>query len=209
MQFHVDDDSGTMISGWVTPDNPSAVPKILVSLDGKPDIPVNANIMRPDLRDLGLHRTGLVGFYLDETLCPGLGQARDVLIREFNSQALIYGRYDTSRHIKSKLLFYELNAMPQTRILTSMQKHFAMSYDAVERYPFDTLFGIINNQFSNSIILAGRPNFKKYQQLLADRNFRVVTMLRDPYEEVAERLLFRATVPPKFAAALFAAPERS
>jgi len=203
MQFHVDFDSGTAISGWVVPDNPSAVPKVLVSVDGTTPVAIDANTMRPDIRDLGLHRTGLVGFTVDETRCPGLGTARNVFIVEFDSKVLIYGRFDEARHVKSKVLLYELNAMPQTRIFASMQKKFAMPYDAVERHPFDTLFAIINNQFAESIFLAGRPNYKRYQQLLANRNFIVATMLRDPYEEIAERLLFaryasRPDSPPHF-----------
>jgi hypothetical protein len=203
MQSHVDYDSGTLISGWVVPDNPSAIPRILVSVDRAKPVAIDAAIMRQDLKDLGMHRTGMVGFNIDETSCPGLGTAKNVLVQEFESQVLIYGRFDETRHVKSKLLLYELNAMPQTRIFASIQKRFAMSYDAVERHPFDTMFGIINNQFSESIFLAGRPNFKRYQQLLANRNFIVVTMLRDPYEEIAERLLFaryasRPNSPPHF-----------
>lgn len=190
MQFHVDEDRGDSIAGWVVPDNPSATPKLLVSADGGEAIAIKADRMRSDIKDLGLHRTGLVGFGIDERLVPGLAAARGVRIWESASQALVYGRFDGERHVALKLLYHEMSAMPQTRLAAAMQAHFAMPYEAVERYPFDTSFAIINNQFASSIFLYGRPQFKRYQHLLADRGFTVVTMLRDPYEEMAERLLF-------------------
>lgn len=190
MQFHVDQDSGSTISGWVVPDNPSAVPQLLVSINGGQTVSVKAGHMRPDIKALGLHRTGLVGFGIDERNCPGLTAAPSVRIWEKESQALVYGRFDPAHHIELKVLYYELSVMPQTRLTANLQRHFAMPYEAVERYSFDTLYAIINNQSGKSIYLGGRPHFKRYQHLLADRGFTAVTMLRDPYEEMAERLLF-------------------
>lgn len=166
------------------------VPQLLVSINGGQTIPVKADRMRSDIKALGLHRTGLVGFGIDDRNCPGLAAAPDVRIWERESQVLVHGRFDPARHAELKFLHYELGVMPQTRLTASLQRHFAMPYEAVERHSFDTLYAIINNQSGKSIYLGGRPHFKRYQHLLADRGFIVVAMLRDPYEEMAERLLF-------------------
>jgi hypothetical protein len=190
MQFHIDEDRGASIAGWVVPDNPGAVPKIVILADGGEAVTIEANRMRADIKDLGLHRTGMVGFDVDERIYPGLAGARNVRLWEAESRGLIYGRFDPERHVELKLLYYELSAMPQTRLGASMQRRFAMPYQAVERLPFDSLFAVINSQFARSIYLSGRPHYKRYQHLLADNGFHVVAMLRDPYEELAERLLF-------------------
>lgn len=197
MQFHVDSDNGASISGWVVPDNPSLIPSILISIDGSPPERLEANVTRPDLRDLGLHRTGIVGFDVTEQSFPGLSAAKTVNIWEAESHLQIFGRSEPERHVKLKLFYCALSAMPQAQIHANMRSKFSLSYDAVERHPFDTMFGLINNQFAQSICLIGRPHFKRYQQLLANRGFIVATMLRDPYEELAERFLFaRYTVRP-------------
>jgi hypothetical protein len=190
MQFHVDHDSGSAVTGWITPDNPSAVPFALVSLNDLEPIKIVANVMRPDLKELGHHRTGMVGFCIDESCCPGLSTAQDIKIWEAETHVLVYGRFFAERHSKLKLFFLDLNAVPQTRVNAIVWQKFAMPYHAIERYSFDTLFCILNNPFSQSIYATGRPFFRRYQQLLAARGFAVVTMLCDPYEELAERLLF-------------------
>jgi hypothetical protein len=82
MQFNVDSDQGASISGWVVPDNPSAVPKFMVAAEGSEPVAFDANAMRPDIKDLGMHRTGMVGFAIDGRIFPGLAEARNVRIWE-------------------------------------------------------------------------------------------------------------------------------
>ena len=80
--------------------------------------------------------------------------------------------------------------MPQAVLENLFSQRFALHYDAVERYAFDTLFAIINNQNCRSIAVSGRPLFSRYQHLLQERDFVVTAMLPDPLEELAARLLF-------------------
>jgi hypothetical protein len=80
--------------------------------------------------------------------------------------------------------------MPQTVLEGLFSSRFALPYESVERFSFDTLFGIINNPSCNSIYVSGRPLLQRYQDLLRQRGYAIVTVLRDPYEELAERLLF-------------------
>jgi len=190
MQFHVDNDSGTSISGWIVLENPSAIPRLLISTPDGRSIQLEANVMRPDIKDAGLHRTGMAGFRVDDDIFPGLSETNEVEIREAQSGILVFRRHQITRHLARKLFRYDFQAMPQTQMESLLTKHFTASYQAVEQHPFDTLFGIINNQFSNSIYISGHPIFNRYQQLLRDCKFLIITLLRDPLEEFAERLLF-------------------
>jgi hypothetical protein len=49
---------------------------------------------------------------------------------------------------------------------------------------------IVNNFSSNSVLITGRPNFTRQYGLLRNAGYLIAAVLRDPYEELAERLIF-------------------
>lgn len=187
MQFHIDSDKGDAVGGWVLPDNPSATPSIVVFVDGREPVKIEANIYRQDIRDLGIHHTGMVGFYVNRSVVPGLSMADEITIRDAETDIVIHRRFREKQHIAAKLLRYELAAMPQQTIDNALAVRFALHYPAAERFTFDTLFSIVN--YAKSIYVSGRPSLMRYSQILRDRDFKIVAMLRDPIEELAERIL--------------------
>ena len=189
MQFFVDKDAGDLITGWVVLDQPGAIGKIRISAPDEAPVEVMAKFPRPALKNRGTHSTGTVGFRIDPRTFPGLAKARDLEIRSVETDVVIYRRRQ-DHHITGKLCRFELQAMPQTQLDVLFMKHFALGYYAIERHNFDTLQCIVGNKASNSIYVAGRLMFPRYHRLLVDSGFRMVTLLRDPYEELAERLLF-------------------
>jgi hypothetical protein len=194
MQFHIDRDIGTAIVGWCLPDNPSVVPRISISIPGKDKIEMTANVFRSDIKNLGQHSTGMVGFVVDETVVPELNSIKEIEISDSETQLVIYRRIDSEQPIDRKLFRLELQVMPKIRLEEIFTNHFTLYYQAVERYPFDTLFAILNNQYARSIYVSGRPSFIRYQQLLRERGFITVAILADPVEELAERLLLAQLV---------------
>jgi hypothetical protein len=194
MQFHIDRDVGTAIVGWCVPDNPSAVPRIYISIPGRKDIALSANMIRDDIKNLGQHNTGMVGFVVDETIIPDLSHVKEIEIFHAETRLIIYRRIDIACPIERKLFRFELQAMPKTRLEEIFTQRFRLYYQAVERYPFDTLFAILNNQYTKSIYISGRPSLMRYQQLLQERDFITVTYLANPFDELAERLLFAQLV---------------
>jgi hypothetical protein len=194
MQFHIDSDVGTAIIGWCLPDNPSTVPRICISIPGKQKIEMTANVLRSDIKNSGQHSTGIVGFVVDETIVPELSFIKEIEISDSETQLVIYRRIDSVQPIDRKLFRLELQVMPKIRLEKIFTNHFALYYQAIERYPFDTLFAVLNNQYARSIYASGRPSFIRYQQLLRERGFIVVAMLANPFEELAERLLFAQLV---------------
>jgi hypothetical protein len=191
MQFHIDADHGASVTGWVVLENPAAIPKISVSSPNhRRESEIEANVLREDLKELGLHATGMAGFVLDEASVPGIRELDDLELRDAESRLLIYRRFRPNAHVGKKVFLYNLSAMPQTHVDEYLSQHFAQSYFAVERHSFDTLFSIFNNHFAKSVFVSGRPRYFRYEQLLRDKDYAVVALLRDPYEELAERLLF-------------------
>ena len=79
--------------------------------------------------------------------------------------------------------------MPQHQLDALFSAHFSLAYHAIEQYPEEVVTGIVNNRFCDSIFMSGGPRLGIYEPLLRGKGFRFITVLRDPYEELAERLL--------------------
>jgi hypothetical protein len=192
MFFNIDLDSGDVIAGWVAPDNPSATPRLLVMSPGRPDQEIAANQMREDIRDLGMHASGMVGFRIDGSIVPGLAQLRDLRLLEAETGLPIHGRFDSARHIERKLCLFDSSIMPNRPWISATPRHFALSYLQSERVAFETMIVLINNHFANSIFICGRSSFNRYASFLENNQFLRAALLRSPFEELAERLLFIA-----------------
>jgi hypothetical protein len=80
--------------------------------------------------------------------------------------------------------------MPQRRIMQRLSGHFALTYNYAQRYPLETTMMIVNNFSANSVLITGRPNFTRQYGLLRNAGYLIAALLRDPYEELAERLIF-------------------
>jgi hypothetical protein len=190
MLFHMEK-SGASISGWVCPDNPSTVPRIQIIRPDATVAELETNVFRPDVRDRGHHHTGHVGFNIDPSVFPDLaGMIDHIQIRDFHTGVLLYRAYDSATHLPLKVFRFEPQAMPYAHIEALWDKNFALYYNAVERYPFDTMFGILNNPSARSIALSGRASLQRYEHFFRERDYKIVALLRDPFEELAERLLF-------------------
>jgi hypothetical protein len=192
MHFFVDHDSGSSISGWVVPDNPGEVPNFVVRVPGRPDVAMPANVLRTDLRDLGLHSTGLAGFNIDDQYIGGLAEIADVTILDASSGIPIYRRPDPNQHLDKKLLLLDVAIFPQIRIIRRVMASFALAYPVVDRLPIETITAVIVNKAATSIFVAGQPNWSRHGSLAREKNYITAALLRDPFEDLAERLLFIA-----------------
>ena len=65
MLFHIDEDTGSRIVGWVMPDNPATTPKVVIHLRPEHHVVIDAFVVRPLLREQGLRDTGVCGFVAD------------------------------------------------------------------------------------------------------------------------------------------------
>jgi len=190
MLFHMEK-YGQGIEGWLSPDNPGSVPRIRIFRPDGTVAELETNVFRPDVRDQGLHPTGHNGFSINNAVFPDLsGMIDQIEIRDFDTGILLYRPFDEKKHVPMKVLRFESQAMPYAQIESIWGKSFALYYNAAERYPFETMFGILNNPAARSLAISGRLNFTQYEHYFRDRDYKIVTLLRHPLEEMAERLLF-------------------
>jgi hypothetical protein len=191
MLFHIDEANETVVAGWVLPDNPSSIPIIQILAPGSEPFEFEANVLRTDLRDKGLHETGMAGFRVDARVFPNFtAQIDQIEIRDRDTNVLIFRRFQPTQHLEKKVFRFELQAMPDPRIESVIKNQFALYYNTIHCYPEDTFFGIINNQTAPSLYVSGRPSLQKYEQWFRERDFKIFTIVRSPYEELAERLIF-------------------
>jgi hypothetical protein len=190
MFFNIDADEGRSISGWLAPDNPSAAPRIAIIIPGRDELLCDATIQRPDIRELGLHSTGRVGFSVDASLVPDIETVDDIELLDADTRLPLYRRFQVERHIERKFFLFDCSVMPQRGMMHELTQHFALNYVASERHALETMIVLINNHFSKSIFFAGRPNFNRYAGFLESGGYLRAAILREPLEELAERLLF-------------------
>src|SRR5947209_555950 len=196
MLFNIDADEGSRIVGWVMPDNPAATPSVIVVLPEGREVKVEATINRSEVVgilqvEFGFyHSTGTIGFVVDETHVPQLQESQEIELLDGETRTLIYRRFQISRHIEKRLCYFDLAVMPQRRIIQAISSHFALTYTYAERYPLETMMMLVKNASAKSILMMGRPNFIRQRGLLRDAGYVISALLRDPYEELAERLVF-------------------
>jgi len=190
MNFIVDGDSGAEISGWLTPDNPSATPSFIILVPGREDIEFRANVDRPDLRDLSMHGTGRCGFRIGQDTIPDLPQLTDVEILEAETRIPIYRRFQPDIEIDRKVYLFDCAIIPQRRLLSEIKSRFSLSHFNVERQGLETIVAMIANPANRSVFISGRNNLMRYDHLIKDKGYLRVALLREPHEELAERLYF-------------------
>lgn len=190
MHFHFQRE-GMVIRGWMAPDNPSTVPHVEIVKPDKSIVNMKYNDERPDVRDAGFHHTGSVGFHLDETTFPGLENIiDDIEIRDAASGLVLFRSYKPEAHLAERVFRFEMQAMPYTSFEDAWSRNFALYYSALERHPFDTLRWVLCSPHAESVALSGRLSISRYEHFLREFQYKFITLLKDPIEELAERLLF-------------------
>lgn len=189
MLFSIDEDAGSRIVGWIMPDNPAATPRVAVLVGGELRRVIPATVLRPLLREQGLHETGICGFVVDEHVVAGLADTTDIELYDETTNIRIYRRRPPAAKADQKLFRLETRVVPQAQLNLPLQDLFHMPFTRLERIPEEAVKSILGIAFSPSIFCTGRVFFRTYEPLLRDRGFKCSVLLRDPFEELAEELL--------------------
>lgn len=189
MLFNIDQDVGDLVSGWVMPDNPAATPSVIAHLDAGNHVVVEATICHSLLKERGLHNTGVCGFFLNESNCPGLAASNSLEIHESNTNLLLYRRRPDEGLVNKKFFRLEPQLFRSVAVDHALAQRFQMAYSALELQSEETIRAIIGLPFSSSVYAAGRLFWRFWEALLRDRGYMVGILLRDPFHELAERLL--------------------
>lgn len=189
MLFNIDSDSGARIEGWIMPDNPSVTPSVMIVVAGEIAGTIKAHVLRPLLREQGLHDTGVCGFIIDAKNCPGITGANHVEIFDIDTNVRIYRRRPATADVDAKLFRLEAQLLRDATLNETLEPNFHMPFTRLESFPEETAKSILGISFSPSIYVTGRVHYRVFEPLLRDRGFKSCAYLRDPVEELAEQLL--------------------
>jgi hypothetical protein len=178
------------IIAWITPDNPSTLPKVIIKSPEAPPLELETNELRVDVKAAGMHHTGQVGFQINRATVPELPSVDNLQIWDAHTNILIHREFNPDHHIPKRVLRFEMQAMPHATTESAWNDAFQLYYGGVERLPYETMFAVMNNPRAESLAIAGRLNISRYEHVLKEWDYKIVALLRDPYEELAERLLF-------------------
>jgi len=189
MHFCMDADDGDCVRGWMAPNNPGAIPKVIVVRPGQADLVVEANVMRLGIRDMGLHETGQVGFAIGADIVPEIADLDEFSLLEFESRLPIFHRNRTHPDLAHKLCVFDTTVMANSLFQRTISAHFNISYFTAEAIPLETMMSVINNPFTNSIFIHGRCSVFRYNGMLNEAGFKKAALLTDPFVDLAARLL--------------------
>ncbi|MGH6849920.1 MAG: hypothetical protein ACREDD_05665, partial [Methylocella sp.] len=137
----------------------------------------------------GLHNTGVCGFVVDENNCPGVTAAGHLEIKDADNQILIYRRRNDAQTVDQKFLQIETQLFRSQSLDDALIARFHMSYKSLELLPEETTRSIFAISFTNSLFASGRIFWRMWEPMVRDRNFKAGILLREPFEELSERLL--------------------
>ena len=188
MLFNIERDEGNRIVGYLVPDAFSGSPSVRIT-DGHKDLAtLPCQEERAALVAAGRHETGRCGFTIDDKIIPDLFQQERLELYDSETNILIYRRRPPAQVIQKRIFRLETGLVPLWRLDDSLERHFQFFYKGIERHGGETATQLFLLNNSGSLYLSGRLVFKAYENYIDD-SFTCVAMLRNPYKELAERLL--------------------
>jgi hypothetical protein len=94
------------------------------------------------------------------------------------------------QYFEKKFLLLDVGVLPQIKMLRRIMAHFALSYPLIERLPIETIGMVLNNKEARSIFVTGILNWARHGAIVNQREYVSAALLRDPFEDLAERILF-------------------
>jgi hypothetical protein len=188
MLFNIERDEGILIDGYLVPDTFSGSPSVRIT-DGQHDLvvlPCQREI--PALVAAGRHLTGRCGFTIDETNVADLARQEALEIYDHETNLLIYRRRPPSQVLQKRVFRLETHLIPLWRLDDTIERHFQYFHKGIERHGRETATQAFVLTNAASMYVSGRLTFKSYENYI-DETFNCITLLRDPYMELAERLL--------------------
>ena len=188
MRFLLSADEGTIIRGWVVPDDPVAISRVYVTVEGRRVTEVSAIHKDPAFVEYGWHATGQCHFEVREDHIPGLSKIERLEIYDVDTNVLIYRRLPKDGLVPPKAVLINCHIRPETVIQTALFPYFQQSYFGIGRFPEEILQAIFDTETLTSCLMAGSIILPRYEGHFVQGNALTMMLVHDPYVEMASRL---------------------
>jgi hypothetical protein len=186
--FNVDHDLGNRITGYLVTDSISNSSRVRVSANGDTIAVIDTTEILTSLVIAERHETGRCGFVIDETAVPDIHLRDELEISDADSGVLIYRRAPAALFIAGKMIRLETHVVPLRRIDRVIGQQFCYAYCRTERLGAESMAQMFHLLHGNSLYISGRFLYKTFEAYIEDQ-FKMICMIHDPFEELAERLL--------------------
>ena len=180
MLFGVEEDSGSTVKLHLVPDSGNTAAKGRVIGNGVELATVTANERRDNLAE---RHSGLCGFTIGVDTIPELASCGDLEIYDEATGILVYRRRTPA------MLTYVMIFRIENHLLTHWRIDDALEhwYKGIDRQGLETSTQTFKVK-SKSMFISGRLLVKNFEVFLT-QDIKAVAMFRDPYDELAERLI--------------------
>lgn len=190
MRFHVNFDRISDIGGWVAPDNPLAISRVHVSVEGRRIAEVSATKIGENLRNFGWHSTGQCIFAITEAEVPELKNIKYLEIYDSETNVLVHRRAPTTDLLKEKILLINTSIHPEFGIQSALFPYFRQHYFGLGRTSDEVLTSILNPETPSSILYSGAILLPRFEGEIAQANMIAALLIHDPFVEMASRLVW-------------------
>lgn len=188
MLFGVASDDGREIIGYLVPDDAAEAGRLALMVAGVERWRGAPTAIVESLVKIGRHQSGLCGFHIGPAEAPGLEHETDVAVVELATGLTIYRRGVLNGRVARRVLRLETSLAPLAAVDAAMAPHFLVNHAAIHVHGRETAQQTLQLLSTGSQYVSGRLSLPGYEQHVADR-FDVVVALKDPYLDLAERLL--------------------
>ncbi len=187
MLFSVEHDLGSSLRFYLIPDAAGMAPCVRIRSGGNDLAVISATDVRPEILASGRHATGLCGFLIDDTLIPGLAFYSDLEVIETSSDLRIYRR-KLPTYLAAKVFRLETHLLRLRNFDQFFANRFQYCYSGIDSRGSETSMQVFHIHNLESAYISGRMLLNRVQSDL-NQGFRAITIFRDPFEEMAERLI--------------------
>lgn len=189
MRFFIDYDDARSIRGWIVPDNPLAISRVVVSVEGRRVAEVAASIVDETFRREG-HATGQCVFVLTEAEVPGLPGLPQLELYDANTNVLVYRRVPAQVLVRRRVLLVNTGIEPVNALQMALFPHFQQCYFGLHQMSDEILTSILGSQTMRSAFLSGNLVIPRYENYCLPDLMLTTILVQDPYLELAARMLW-------------------
>ena len=188
MRYFIDHDQGDSIRGWIVPDNPLAISRVAVSVEGRRVADVAASLTDETFKRNGWHATGQCTFVLTAAEVPGLPNLPRVELYDVDTNVLIYRRAPPDGQVPLRVMLINTGIEPETLLQAALFPHFQHCYFGIHKLPDEIMTCVLTGSAAPSAFLSGAVTIPRYENYMTPDLMVTAILLQDPYIETATRM---------------------
>ncbi|MCJ2094967.1 hypothetical protein MKK67_21045 [Methylobacterium sp. J-072] len=190
MRYFIDHDHGDSIRGWIVPDNPLAISRVMVSVGGQRVAEIPASVTDEAFKRNGWHATGQCTFVVTPAEVPGLPDIARLELYDADTNVLVYRRMPPDGLVRLRTMLINTGIEAETVLQAALFPHFQHCYFGIHKLPDEILTCVLTGPAAPSAFLSGAVTIPRYENFMTPDLMITAILVQDPYTEMATRMLW-------------------